>query len=270
MFTNLIESDSHRKEFKRRSSFFAATVAAYTVLLFGAAVAGVLTYDARVEAQTNSLELLEWIPPVKSTDGPKKPTEPKPASKPRKTNAPEDPNLTREMRTAPPVEPVTDPTKTPETIGTTASTVPPATGQVDIGPKNASPPSEPSGSGNEKGSGNSTGGTTPPKVEDPPREETVRPSTLKVSSGVMVSKIVSLPKPVYPIIAKNIRAQGPVNVQILVNEDGKVISAQAVNGHPALTRAAVDAALRARFTPTMLSNQPVKVQGVITYNFVLQ
>ena len=72
------------------------------------------------------------------------------------------------------------------------------------------------------------------------------------------------------MMAKQIRAQGPVNVQILVDEHGNVISAHAVNGHPALIHAAEDAARRARFTPTMLNNQPVKVQGVITYNFVLQ
>ena len=71
-------------------------------------------------------------------------------------------------------------------------------------------------------------------------------------------------------MARQIRAQGSVNVQILVDEQGKVVSAQAVSGHPLLTSAAKEAALRARFTPTLLNGQPVKVQGVITYNFVLQ
>jgi len=71
-------------------------------------------------------------------------------------------------------------------------------------------------------------------------------------------------------MARQIRAQGSVNVQILVDEQGKVISAQTVSGHPLLTLAAKEAALRARFTPTILNGQPVKVQGVITYNFVLQ
>jgi len=71
-------------------------------------------------------------------------------------------------------------------------------------------------------------------------------------------------------MAKQIRVQGTVNIQILVDEQGKVVSAQAISGNPMLTTAARDAALRARFTPTMLNNQPVKVQGVITYNFVLQ
>jgi protein TonB len=86
----------------------------------------------------------------------------------------------------------------------------------------------------------------------------------------MLAKVMDLPKPAYPIIAKQARIQGPVNVQILIDENGKVISAQAVKGNVMLTKAAEDAARRARFTPTMLGDVPVKVQGVIVYNFVLQ
>jgi TonB family protein len=61
-----------------------------------------------------------------------------------------------------------------------------------------------------------------------------------------------------------------VNVQVLVDETGRVISAKAVSGNPALTRAAQQAALNARFSPTKIGEQAVKVSGVIVYNFVLQ
>jgi protein TonB len=71
-------------------------------------------------------------------------------------------------------------------------------------------------------------------------------------------------------MARQIHIGGAVAVQILVDEQGKVISAQAVSGHPLLLSAAKEAALRALFTPTMLSGQAVKVQGLITYNFILQ
>ena len=81
---------------------------------------------------------------------------------------------------------------------------------------------------------------------------------------------VSLPQPPYPAMARQIHVFGQVQVQILVDENGKVVSAQAVSGHPLLVTAAKDAALRARFTPTKLNGVPVKIQGVITYNFVLQ
>jgi protein TonB len=80
---------------------------------------------------------------------------------------------------------------------------------------------------------------------------------------------VFLPKPPYPPLAKQAGAQGPVNVQVLIDEDGKVISAKAVSGNPLLLRAAQQAAFGARFSPTKLNQQAVKVSGVITYNFQL-
>jgi protein TonB len=61
-----------------------------------------------------------------------------------------------------------------------------------------------------------------------------------------------------------------VVVQVTIDENGSVISASAVSGHPLLTQAAVNAARQARFSPTKLSGQPVKVTGVIQYNFVAQ
>jgi protein TonB len=85
-----------------------------------------------------------------------------------------------------------------------------------------------------------------------------------------MATVISMPPPPYPPIAKQIRAQGPVSVQILVDEQGKVISAQAMSGNLMLISAAKEAAMRARFTPTLLSGTPVKVQGTIIYNFVLQ
>ncbi|MEJ7616039.1 MAG: energy transducer TonB [Pyrinomonadaceae bacterium] len=90
------------------------------------------------------------------------------------------------------------------------------------------------------------------------------------SLGVIDGKAISKPAPPYPAIARTARVSGPVTVQIIVDEVGKVISARALKGHPLLLNAAVQAAYQARFTPTLLSNQPVKVSGIITYNFVLQ
>jgi TonB family protein len=91
-----------------------------------------------------------------------------------------------------------------------------------------------------------------------------------VSGGVLNGKAVSKPQPEYPEIAKAARASGTVTVQILVDEEGNVVSASAVSGHPLLQQAAVAAARAAKFSPTRLSGQPVKVSGVVTYNFVLQ
>jgi TonB family protein len=90
-----------------------------------------------------------------------------------------------------------------------------------------------------------------------------------ISGGVLNGKAVIKPQPTYPAIAAAARAQGVVVVQIIVDEEGYVISASAVSGHPLLQQAAVNAARQSRFTPTLLEGQPVKVSGVITYNFVL-
>lgn len=89
-----------------------------------------------------------------------------------------------------------------------------------------------------------------------------------VSGGVLNGKAISLPKPAYPPIARAAHASGAVNVQVTVDESGNVMSARAVSGHPLLQQSAVSAARQAKFSPTKLSGQPVKVTGVIIYNFV--
>jgi TonB family protein len=89
-----------------------------------------------------------------------------------------------------------------------------------------------------------------------------------ISGGVLNGKAVSLPKPAYPQAARAVRASGAVNVQVTVDERGEVVSASAVSGHPLLRASAVQAARQAKFSPTLLSGKPVKVTGVIVYNFV--
>jgi len=90
-----------------------------------------------------------------------------------------------------------------------------------------------------------------------------------VSGGVLNGKALSLPVPVYPQLAMRSRTGGKVEVEVTVDENGKVISAQAVSGPAVLREAAVDAAKRARFSPTKLSGSPVKIVGLINYNFNL-
>lgn len=89
-----------------------------------------------------------------------------------------------------------------------------------------------------------------------------------LSGGVLNGKAMSLPRPPYPPAARAVRAAGAVNIQVLIMEDGSVFSAAAVSGHPLLRMAARSAACGAAFSPTTLSGNPVKVSGVITYNFI--
>jgi TonB family protein len=104
----------------------------------------------------------------------------------------------------------------------------------------------------------------PNAPSSPPRTTLKEP----IRGGILNGKAISLPKPAYPAIARSARASGTVVVQVIVDETGKVISARAISGHPLLQAAAVQAAYGARFSPTQLSGQPVKVTGTISYNFV--
>jgi TonB family protein len=88
-----------------------------------------------------------------------------------------------------------------------------------------------------------------------------------ISGGVLNSKATSLPIPPYPPIAKAAHASGNVTVEVTIDEDGNVIAARAVSGHPLLQAASVAAARNAKFAPTKLSGQAVKVQGVLVYTF---
>ena len=91
-----------------------------------------------------------------------------------------------------------------------------------------------------------------------------------ISGGVLNGKAISLPKPVYPPVARAAKASGIVIVQVVVDENGNVVSARAVSGHPLLQASCVAAARAAKFTPTKLAGQPVKVNGIIQYNSSLR
>jgi TonB family protein len=60
---------------------------------------------------------------------------------------------------------------------------------------------------------------------------------------------------------------GKVEVRITIAEDGTVIEAEAISGHPTLRSAAKDAALQWVYKPTTLNGIPTKAQTVLTFNF---
>ena len=151
-------------------------------------------------------------------------------------------------------------------------------GDRDVGDVNAVTATGPVGVIGGGGGGGTPGPAAPIVAsDDPPPPPAPKPTpppapkrTAPVSGGVLNGKAISKPQPPYPAIARTARASGQVTVQITVDEGGRVISASAVSGHPLLRQSAESAARQARFSPTLLSGQPVKVTGVITYNFVLQ
>jgi len=117
---------------------------------------------------------------------------------------------------------------------------------------------------------NSSGLPVALKVDVEPPPPAPRPILKPVSGGVLNGIAVSLPAPRYPEAAKRLRLSGLVTVEVVIDENGKVIFAKATSGPAALRDVAVQAAMLARFSPTKLSGQPVKVAGLINYKFALQ
>lgn len=98
---------------------------------------------------------------------------------------------------------------------------------------------------------------------------TPSPEQINVSEEVLQGSAVKKVQPIYPLIAKAIGVSGAVQVQIVIDENGKVTEAKAVGGHPLLQAAAVEAVKQWLFKPTELSGVPVKTQGVLNFNFAL-
>ena len=84
-----------------------------------------------------------------------------------------------------------------------------------------------------------------------------------IAGGMLNAKAIYLPMPEVP----SGEAAGVVLVQVLIDEQGGVVEAKAVSGPQHLHAAAVNAARLARFTPTMLMGEAVKVSGTLSYNF---
>jgi TonB family protein len=95
------------------------------------------------------------------------------------------------------------------------------------------------------------------------------PKIIRKSGGVLQTSAIHRVEPSYPPLAKTARVSGAVVVEITVDEEGNVIAARAISGHPLLKDAAVTAARGWQFTPTKLSGVPVKVIGTVTFNFQL-
>ena len=261
MFNNLIESTSHAREYKRRGSFVLFTTGVYAVLLLLGGVASIYAYDAHLEAQTTQLELISFVPPEPAAEPPRVISDPiRTTSNPRNTTSVP---IRTELIDSP-----SNPNNVPDRVGTTASPIPPAPPGARRGDRNEDPPA-PSFAG--RGVGTGTGNPNIITTTDPPPPPAPAPTPVKVLkiSRILNSQALSLPKPTYPPLARQIKVQGTVAVQVMIDENGKVISAKAMSGHPLLVPEAQKAAMQARFSPTKIGDQPVKVSGVITYNFLM-
>jgi periplasmic protein TonB len=274
MFSTLIESGSHAADLKRRGRFFLATTAFYGLLLAATGVGSIYAYNVKLDddPEYEIISMMRFPPAEARSEEPRR-------EEPRAASAARDNQLaTRtEISTQTPYhEDRIARADTPEVRPNQAVVLadfnsnPELPGGPPVGVLNSGPPR-----------GNDTGPAVTEDVEQPPPAvpaPTPKPQPtptrhegpVRLTSSVISGKTIEKPAPPYPAIAKSAGIQGTVAVQIVIDEQGRVINAKATSGPPLLLNAAVQAAYRASFTPTTLSGQAVKVTGSITYNFVLR
>jgi TonB family protein len=88
--------------------------------------------------------------------------------------------------------------------------------------------------------------------------------------NVLNGRALKLAYPAFPDYARRARVGGVVVVEVVIDEAGKVIFAQAIEGPSQLRDASVVAAQASKFAPAKLCGEPIRITGVIQYNFVLQ
>lgn len=264
MFSNLIESSSHVREFKRRGSFFLFTTFTYIVMFAVAGVFSIYAYDAQLEEPASEITMLsplDYQPPAPAHVDPV-----------RVRSAGNNTNVTKRVEA---MASVNRPDLVPKATSIAPNRNPPVPdrGQWELSNTNseATGPFIPGSRGGDNGGNGSNSGTPSIDVGTPPVPPPAKKDPPKIiHKRVLNGEAISLPKPIYPPIAKQMGAQGAVVVQVLVDEAGIVVSAKVVSGNPVLVNAAQRAAMQAKFSPTLIGDQPVKVSGMITYNFILQ
>jgi protein TonB len=281
MLDQLVESKSNSSENTRRSSFILVVFVFMVSVLLSGWLYSLFAKDYGMGGDDLELSTLVAPVPVPEEEPPPPPEE----NEPQKVQKVE-PNVDIRKEI---IQNMMETPKAPEKIETKAANIPPRRLDVktvqgdtnftssnplradDRAPVNADTSGiggAPAGSTGGTGTGTGTAAPPPPPPPPPAPKPTPKPAPKTISGGVVNGKATSLPKPPYPAAARAVRAAGAVSVQVLIDESGRVVSASAVSGHPLLRQAAEQAARSARFSPTELSGQPVKVSGIITYNFV--
>lgn len=276
MLDNLVESKNNSRAVRKLYGFLLSTFFVISAMLLSATVWSLFAKDFGVG--NSEFELSNLLTPIPVAD--EKPEEIKP-EKPKQQNEPQ--NAKSELPSRQSVmAKVDEPQIVPEKTSTAPNTqkarpnspfkINPNGVETDgsIGNKNGRTENSSEPVGFKEPTNNAEVIAEKTKIPEPPpvlKKPEEKPKVTTISLGVVNGKAANLPKPPYPPAAKAVNASGAVNVQVLIDENGNVVSAKAVSGHPLLRDAAERAACNARFTPTKLSNIPVKVNGLIIYNF---
>jgi protein TonB len=264
MFDKLIESDSVGADFKSRRRYFLVSSLVVGALFISAVVISI--YAADIDLGNDNFELSMMIAPVDLP--PSAPEPPRPEQRPNTAAAATNDAPTRVIKQQPIDAP---PIETPPISVTQNKYLSWNPGVTKLGPSDTE--GSQFGQIGDKTTGSSSSGgdvgtkTDSVKSDPPPPPIVDRPKPPTQSLGVINGKATSLPKPAYPATAVAMHVEGKVDVQVTIDEDGKVISAKAASGNVLLREAAEKAAWQARFSTTYLSKVPVKVTGVIVYNF---
>ena len=259
MFDKLVESTNEKRRGRAGRIFFLTTLV-YGMLLGTVAIATILGLNPTL---AESLRVIDIAPPVPLGDPIPQPTKAQLADVP--TTAPP----TVVPKNPPPVA-------TPDIINRFKDVARDFHQNSDA--CHGCPPGGASPNGVVGGFNTND---TPPEPLPPPRprptpdptpEPTPMPMPMpkivkvsQISQGMALRRV----SPQYPPIARTIRLEGSVQVQVLISEEGRVISTEIVSGHPTLRAAAEEAARQWVFRPTILNEVPVKVQGILTFNFTL-
>lgn len=104
------------------------------------------------------------------------------------------------------------------------------------------------------------------KPANGPALKSITPTEGTILGGVLNDIATDLPQP-DPDAAKTANESGTVTVEVIVNEKGEVSTSSVVSGPQPLWSAAAKAARKARFDPPLHDGKPVKVAGILTYEF---
>lgn len=274
MLEILVESKNHHEENKKLNGLFATLFTTAAIALTVAFAYSLFSFELNLG--NGELELTSLVAPAVIED-----VQPEPQAVQKEQPTEKVINETairREIIQRPDETPV----KPPETVS-----VMPLTNQsrpkgaVKIGATDYTPMlSASTANTRENGDSNNREGisnNTPTILDKNETEQPVIKPLVKqtkkeviVSKGVVNGKAKYLAQPVYPAAAKIVRANGRVEVQVTIDETGRVIAANVINGHTLLRDSALSAARKSTFSPTLLSKVPVKVTGIIVYNFNVQ
>lgn len=89
----------------------------------------------------------------------------------------------------------------------------------------------------------------------------------KVTRAEAINAVATRVQPQYPLMARQLRLEGTVELEAIISEAGAVEEVTIVSGTPVLTKPAADALRKWKFTPFLQDGKPVRAQAPITIVF---